>query len=133
MHAVPSYNHYIMYIELNFVYSTVLVAYFNSFSHEFGFCARSGNPPERMRNSDTPHSSSARALWRSLFLLFYRQTHSSVPAFDPAETFMTCLTQSGPCCFFSFERVDERNIKAQTDTSKCRPTTSEDSWVVIMR
>ena len=25
---------------------------------------------------------------------------ASVPAFQPAQTFMTCLTQSGPCCFF---------------------------------
>ena len=31
---------------------------------------------------------------------------TAVPAFQPAETFMTCLTQSGPFCFF-FERVDE--------------------------
>ena len=65
---------------------------------------------------------------------------ASVPAFQPAQIFMTCLTQSGPCCFFYFfifflstERVDERNIKAPTDTSKRRPTTSEDAWVVFMR
>ena len=65
---------------------------------------------------------------------------ASVPAFQPAQTFMTCLTQSGPCCFFFFfffflstERVDERNIKAPTDTSKRRPTTSEDAWVFFMR
>ena len=65
---------------------------------------------------------------------------ASVPAFQPAQTFMTCLTQSGPCCFFAFfffflstERVDERNIKAPTDTSKRRPTTSEDAWVFFMR
>ena len=25
---------------------------------------------------------------------------ASVPAFQPAQTVMTCLTQSGPCCFF---------------------------------
>ena len=27
---------------------------------------------------------------------------ASVPAFQPAQTFMTCLTQTGPCCFFIF-------------------------------
>ena len=64
---------------------------------------------------------------------------ASVPAFQPAQTFMTCLTQSGPCCLFLFffifltERVDESNIKAPTATSKRRPTTSEDAWVVFMR
>ena len=59
---------------------------------------------------------------------------ASVPAFQPAQTFMTCLTQSGPCFFFIFiftERVDESNIKAPTATSKRRPTTSEDAWVVF--
>ena len=58
---------------------------------------------------------------------------ASVPAFHPAQTFMTCLTQSGHCFFLSTERVDERNIKAPTDTSKRRPTTSEDAWVFFMR
>ena len=64
------------------------------------FCARSANSPARMRYSaqiDTPLSSRARALWRSFFLLFYT---ASVPAFHPAETFMTCLTLSGPFSFF---------------------------------
>ena len=52
----------------------------NSFSHEFGFCARSAfssNSPERMRHSaqiDTPLSSRACVLWRSFFLPFYRPT-----------------------------------------------------------
>ena len=64
------------------------------------------------------------------FCRFTDQRTASLPAFHPAETFMTCLTQSGP---FNTERVDERNIKAPTDTSKCRPTTSEDALVVFMR
>ena len=55
---------------------------YNSFSHKFGFCARSAfssNSPARMRHSvriNTPLSSRARALWRSFFLPFYRPTHS---------------------------------------------------------
>ena len=48
---------------------------------------------------------------------------ASVPAYQPAETF---ITQSG-----LFERVDEMNIKAPTATSKCQLTTSEDAWVVL--
>ena len=55
------------------------------------------------------------------FCRFTDQRTASVP---PAETFMTCLTQSGHCCFFYF---------SPTDTSKCRPTTSEDTWVVFIR
>ena len=46
---------------------------------------------------------------------------------------MTHLTYSGLFCFsFSFlntERIDERNIKAPTATSKCRSTTSEVAWM----
>ena len=34
--------------------------------------------------------------------------------------------------FFFTERVDGSNIKAPTATSKRRPTTSEDAWVVFM-
>ena len=43
---------------------------------------------------------------------------------------MTHLTYSGLFCFFlSTERIDERNIKAPTATSECRPTSSEVAWV----
>ena len=41
---------------------------------------------------------------------------------------MTCLTQSGPCCYF-FRVLKSSNIKALTVTSKCQPTTSEGAWV----
>ena len=79
----------------------VCVGVYSSFSHEFGFCARStffSNSPAHMHNSaqiDTPHSSRAHAPWRS-FCRFTDLRTASVPAFQPAETFMTCLTQSGP-------------------------------------
>ena len=58
---------------------------------------------------------------------------ASVPAFQPAETFMTCLTHPDFFAFLSTERVDKRNIKAPITTSKCRLTTSEDAWVVFTR
>ena len=35
--------------------------------------------------------------------------------------------------FLSTERIDERNIKAQTAASKARPPTSEGAWVVFIR
>ena len=44
---------------------------------------------------------------------------------------MTHLTYSGLFCFFFTERIDERNIKAPTATSKCRPATSEVAWVFL--
>ena len=119
---------------------------FNPFSHEFGFCTRSAfssNSPARMRHSvqiDKPLSSRARALWRSFFLPFYRPTHSLCAClsacsdiYDMSHSIRTLLLFFFSFLFLSIERVDERNIKAPTDTSKRRPTTSEDAWVVFMR
>ena len=102
---------------------------FISFSHAFGFCARRTHWCVILPKSTYPfHPAHARCGGLS-FRRFTDLRTASVPDFHPAETIMTYLTQSGSCCFFfkSTERVDERNIKAPTDTSMCRPTTSEDA------
>ena len=119
----------------------------NPFSHEIGFCDRSAfssNSPARMCLSvpiDTPLSSCARALWRSFFLPFYRPTHcfcaclsACSDIYDMSHSIRTLFAFFILYIYFlSTERVDERNIKAPTDTSKRRPTTSEDAWVFFMR
>ena len=115
------------------------------FSHEIGFCDRSAfssNSPARMRLSvpiDTPLSiprTRAVAIFLSavlqtyallLCLPFSLLRHLSHVSLNPD------LVAFFFFFFFSTERVDERNIKAPTDTSKRRPTTSEDAWVFFMR
>ena len=85
---------------------------------------------------DTPLSSRARALWRSFFLPFYRPTHSLCACLSACSDIYD-MSHSIRTLLFYFrvytERVDESNIKAPTATSKRRPTTPEDAWVVFMR
>ena len=87
---------------------------------------------------DTPLTSRARALWRSFFLPFYRPTQSLCAClssrrhiYDMSHSIQTFLLFI--YIFKSTKRVGKSNIKAPTDTSKCRLTTSEDAWVVFTR
>ena len=85
----------------------------------------------RMRLSSPDHSPLiARTRVLAIFssCRFSSYNTASGRFYQPGETFMTHLTYSGLCCFFT-ERIDERNIKAPIATSKCRPTTSEVAWV----
>ena len=58
-------------------------------------------PPACSAQINTPLSSRAR--WGDLsFCRFTDLRTASVPAFQPAKTFMTCLTQSDLAAFFNF-------------------------------
>ena len=95
----------------------------NSFSHEFGFCARSAATLPNAckilpKSTHAFHSAHTRCGGLS-FCCFTDQRTASLPAFHPAETFMTCLTQSGPCSFFfkywKGRWKEHQHMQVQTD------------------
>ena len=86
------------------VISLELVTEVNPFSHEIGFCDRSAATLLQacviLSKSTHPFRPAHARCGDISFCRFTDLRTASVPAFQPAQTFRTCLTQSGPCCFF---------------------------------